>query len=158
MDIISNGLDILAYMVDVFTPQKRSEVMSRIKGRNTRLEASGFSLLREVGLRFRRYPKGIFGHPDAANKKKKIAIFIDSDFWHGYNYQIGKFHKNLPNEYWHKKIRTNIYRDKSVNAKLTNEGWVVIRIWEHELEAHERKKTLNRVLNFLKTHNIVLAT
>ena len=73
-------------MTDIFSKQKRSEIMAKVKSKDTRFEEEGFSLLRKAGLNYRRHPKGIFGSPDAANKSKRIAVFFDSDFWHGYRY------------------------------------------------------------------------
>jgi len=125
-------------MTDVFSKKKRAQIMSKIKGKNTKLEETGYSILRECDLNFRKHPKGIYGNPDAANKRLGIAVFFDSDFWHGYNYYKG-FHKKLPNDYWHKKIQTNIARDIKVNMALRKSGWKVLRFWEHDLIKNKNK-------------------
>jgi len=74
---------------------------------------------------------------DIALPKKKIAVFIDGDFWHGYNFSERK--KRLPKKYWIKKIEDNIARDKKNRAKLKREGWKVLRIWEHEIKKNPEK-------------------
>jgi DNA mismatch endonuclease (patch repair protein) len=125
-------------MVDVFTPEKRSEVMSMIRSKGTKLEEKGFALLRLAGLNFRKHPKGIYGRPDAGNKSKKIAVFFDSDFWHGYQYKK-KLIKRLPAGYWPEKIARNIQRDKIVTKRLLTEGWLVLRFWEHEITRNPEK-------------------
>ena len=69
-------------MTDVFSVKKRREIMSKIRGKNTGLEKIGYSMLDESKVSYIKHPKGIYGNPDAANKKLKIAIFFDSNFWH----------------------------------------------------------------------------
>ena len=95
-------------------------------------------MLDESKVSYIKHPKGIYGNPDAANKKLKIAIFFDSNFWHGFNYYKG-FHKKLPNDYWHKKIQDNIKRDLNVNSILFTQGWTVIRFWEHDMIKNKNK-------------------
>ena len=83
--------------------------------------------------------KTIFGKPDVVFKGKKIAVFVDSEFWHGKDYPNGR---NIPkenNEYWVKKIERNIARDKEVNRTLENEGWTIIRIWSKDLKKNLEK-------------------
>lgn len=126
-------------MVDVFTKEKRSEIMSKIRGKNTKIELAVFRGLRKRGIYFQRYYKSPVGTPDIALPRKKKAIFIDGDFWHGY--QFSKFKKRLPKEYWLEKIERNMKRDRSNRAKLRKNGWKVLRVWEHEI-----KKDLDRVL------------
>ncbi|OGH13652.1 MAG: hypothetical protein A2860_00310 [Candidatus Levybacteria bacterium RIFCSPHIGHO2_01_FULL_37_33] len=125
-------------MTDVFSVKKRREIMSKIRGKNTGLEKIGYSMLDESKVSYIKHPKGIYGNPDAANKKLKIAIFFDSNFWHGFNYYKG-FHKKLPNDYWHKKIQDNIKRDLNVNSILFTQGWTVIRFWEHDMIKNKNK-------------------
>lgn len=86
-------------------------------------------------LNLRAHPKGIFGNPDFANKQKKIALFIDGCFWHGC-----KFHFKCPKknpDYWLEKIATLRKRDQHVTETLVQDGWAVIRIWEHDLKEME---------------------
>jgi DNA mismatch endonuclease (patch repair protein) len=80
-------------------------------------------------------PKNIIGHPDIAFPDKKIAIFVDGCFWHGCPY----CNRTLPKtnkDYWVQKISKNLRRDQEVTGALVNEGWKVIRIWEHNLRKH----------------------
>lgn len=116
--------------------------MSNIKGKLTGLEQVGWELLKEAGLTFRKHPKGIFGNPDAANKSKKLAIFFDSEFWHGYEWRNRKGNIKSNRAFWVSKIERNVARDKAVNKRLRSEGWTVIRLWEHQLSARNKSKTL----------------
>lgn len=77
------------------------------------------------------YPK-MFGNPDFALPQKKIVIFCDGDFWHGY-----KFHekKKPAKKYWKEKISNNIKRDRRITRSLRYRGWSVLRFWEHDIEA-----------------------
>jgi len=119
-------------MADMFTSKKRSEIMSHIKSKGTTLEEKGFKILKDAGFHYRKHPKGIYGKPDAGNKSKKIAVFFDSDFWHGY--ELKKTLKRMPNDYWVEKIKRNALRDKIVTKRLISKGWKVLRLWEHEIE------------------------
>ncbi|OIO55826.1 hypothetical protein AUJ46_00205 [Candidatus Peregrinibacteria bacterium CG1_02_54_53] len=129
-------------MADIFSKRRRSEIMSNIKGKLTGLEQIGWEILKEAGFTFRKHPKGIFGKPDAANKSKKIAVFFDSEFWHGYKWKIRKGNIKSNQVFWVAKIERNIARDKAVNVRLRSEGWTVIRLWEHQLAARKKIKTI----------------
>ncbi len=111
--------------------------MSSVKSSNTGLEKNLFSLLKKNGVgNFTKHPKNIPGKPDLAFKKLKIAVFIDSCFWHGC-----PSHLRMPKSnrgYWTAKIERNIARDKEVRALLRRNGWSVLQIWEHDL-AREKK-------------------
>ena len=117
--------------------------MSKIRSKGTKLEFKGFEILKKAKLNYRKYPKGIFGNPDAANKKRKIAIFFDSDFWHGFNYKL--FQSKLKDSYWIEKINKNIKRDKIVTRYLTKKGWKCIRLWEHDL-IKKSEKCLEKII------------
>ena len=116
-------------MTDIFTPEKRSWVMSRIRSRDTKIEKSMASLLRKNKIRYRRFPK-VFGSPDFI-VEKKILVFCDGDFWHGYGY--GK-KKRPRKKFWRDKIERNMGRDRKVTRKLRADGWSVVRLWEHDIE------------------------
>lgn len=138
-------------MADVFTKKKRSEIMSRIRSKDTKLETDFFKLVKQTlypkGLRYRKHYKKLAGKPDIVFVKRKIAIFIDGDFWHGYNF--GKTKNRLPKKYWRGKIENNIKRDKKISKILKKAGWVVIRIWEHEIKKRPAK-ALNKIVYALK--------
>lgn len=121
-------------MPDAFSKKKRSQIMSKIKSRETKLELNFKELL--TGLRFRYQPK-VIGKPDFASKKLKIAIFVDSCFWHKCPRHFRKPNSNK--SYWKPKINRNFERAKEVNKILKKEGWKIIRFWEHEVMKHPKK-------------------
>jgi len=122
-------------MPDIFTPKKRSWVMSRIRAKNTKIDLRMKKILSEKKIKFEMYPK-MFGNPDFIIKRKKIAIFCDGDFWHGYRYD----EKKKPGKmFWRDKIEGNIARDRRVSRKLRREGWSVLRFWEHDIERKPEK-------------------
>jgi len=117
-------------MADIFSPEKRSWVMSRIRGTNTKIDLKMKQLLSETSCKSQMYPK-MFGNPDFIIKRKKIAIFCDGDFWHGYKYAE---RKKPAKKFWRDKIEGNMRRDKRISRKLRREGWSVLRFWEHDIE------------------------
>jgi len=117
-------------MTDVFTPEKRSWVMSRIRGTNTKIDLKMKKILSQQHYRFQMYPK-MFGNPDFIIKRKRIAIFCDGDFWHGYRYDSKK---KPAKKFWRNKIEENMRRDKRISRKLRRDGWSVLRFWEHDIE------------------------
>jgi len=124
-------------MTDVFTKEKRSWVMSRIRGTNTKIDLKMKKILSQRRYSFQMYPK-MFGNPDFIIKRKRIAIFCDGDFWHGYRY----YSKKKPaKKFWREKIEGNMRRDRKVSRKLRREGWSVLRFWEHDIEKHPEKCT-----------------
>ncbi|MCH7648371.1 MAG: very short patch repair endonuclease [Thaumarchaeota archaeon] len=122
-------------MTDVITPEKRSWVMSRIRGKNTKIDLKMKKILSQQHYKFQMYPK-MFGSPDFTIKRKKIAIFCDGDFWHGYNYDSKK---KPAKKFWRDKIEGNMSRDKKVSRKLRSDGWSVLRFWEHDIEKNPQK-------------------
>ena len=113
-------------------PISRSENMSRIKNKNTSIELLLRKELWKRGLRYRVNDKSIFGKPDIVFKRKKIAIFCDSEFWHGKKFLEGEIPKSNT-EFWVKKLTRNIRRDKEVNEKLKKDGWIVLRYWGKDI-------------------------
>ena len=116
-------------MTDIFTPEKRSWVMSRIRSKDTKIEKKTASLLRKNKIHYRRFPK-IFGSPDFV-VEKKVLVFCDGDFWHGYGYSKKK---RPQKKFWRDKIERNMKRDRKVTRKLRADGWSVVRLWEHDIE------------------------
>jgi len=110
--------------------------MSRIRSRNTRLEV-GFlkKLSAEVyprGFRYRKHYSRLAGKPDIVFIKEKVAVFLDGDFWHGYN--LKKLGRKVPKKYWLPKIERTISRDKRYTVELRKANWIVLRFWEHQIE------------------------
>lgn len=119
-------------MPDVFSKQKRSEVMSRIRGKaNKDTELLMIQILRKDHITGWRRNQKVFGRPDFVFPKQKVALFVDGCFWH-----VCPKHFNMPknNEmFWMQKMKANQERDKFVVKTLKLSKWKVIRIWEHEL-------------------------
>ncbi len=133
--------------MDVFDKEKRSEIMSHIKSKNTKAEMLVFKELRRRGIYFQKHYKKAPGSPDIALPRKKIAVFIDGDFWHGYRFS--RYRDRLPKEYWREKIENNIRRDKKNKRILRKCGWKVMRVWEHELKKSIFDKTVKQIIEFL---------
>lgn len=134
-------------MADVFTKEKRSEIMSLIRAKNTGIEKKAFAFLRKHKIYFYPHYSKVPGKPDIALPSKKIAIFIDGDFWHGYRFK--EWRRRIPKEYWREKIASNIERDARNRRALRRKGWKVMRIWGHEL-IKKPEKTLLKIAHFLK--------
>ena len=132
-------------MTDIFTPKKRSWVMSRIRSRDTGIEKKTAHLLRKNKIHYRRFPK-VFGSPDFA-VEKKVLVFCDGDFWHGYRYSKKK---KPPKKFWRDKIERNMKRDRKVTRKLRADGWSVVRLWEHDIEKNPGL-CLRRILKKIKS-------
>lgn len=132
--------------MDVFTKKKRSEIMSKIRSKNTKAELIVFRELRKRKIYFQKHYKKVAGSPDIAIPRKKIVIFIDGDFWHGRNF--AKDRNRLPKKYWRKKIETNIARDRKNGAKLKKEGWKVLRVWERGI-TRASQKNIGKIVNFI---------
>lgn len=131
-------------MADIFSSKKRSEIMSKIKGQDSKIELELRKNIWAQGLRYRKNSGSFFGKPDIVFKKYKTAIFIDSCFWHGC-----KKHCRLPKtnkKFWKQKIDKNKKRDKDVNKHYKKSGWKIIRVWEHSI-----RKDITNVANKIKT-------
>ena len=118
------------------SPELNHKIMSSIRGKETGIEVRLRKALYAKGLRYRKNSKYIFGHPDVSMKGLKIAIFCDSEFWHGKNFAENEAKLTTNREYWVKKITRNIERDQEVNARLRGEGYTVLRFWGEEIEKH----------------------
>ena len=116
------------------TTEARSILMSRIKGKNTKPEITVRKAMWNEGIRYRINNSNIIGKPDIAIVKYKLAIFIDGEYWHGYNWASKKKRLKTNIEYWTNKIEGNINRDHNTNALLKAEGWTVLRFWEKEIK------------------------
>ncbi len=136
-------------MSDNLTPQQRSYCMSRIKGKDTGLEKTVRSKLHQKGLRFRKHVKKLPGTPDIVFRKAKVVVFIDGDFWHGYRFNRWE---NKVSDFWKKKISGNLLRDKRNHRKLKNEGWSVIRLWQHEIK-RDHKDCIKRIETVLQRNS-----
>lgn len=120
--------------MDCHTKIQRSKNMRAIKSTGTKDEVRLAKALWKLGYRYRKNDKRIFGKPDLTFKKFKLAIFVDSEFFHGKNWEIEKDRIKTNIEFWHKKIGRNIERDKEVNTYLKNNGWKVLRFWTKDIK------------------------
>ena len=124
-------------MSDVFTKEKRSEVMSHIRSRgNKDTELLMIQILRKNHLTGWRRNLPVLGKPDFVFPKRKLALFVDGCFWHCCPEHSTKPKNN--SEFWEKKLQGNKKRDEYVSEELTKTGWNVVRIWEHELKNPEQ--------------------
>lgn len=126
----------------------RSENMSRIRSKDTSIEIILRKALWSRGIRYRKNCKDVYGKPDICFKGKKIAVFCDSEFWHGKYYLEGKYIPKTNIEYWVVKLEKNIARDNIVNDKLKNDGWIVLRFWEKEIKQN-LEFCVEQILNHL---------
>ena len=118
---------------DKTTTDKRSSVMSKIRSRGTKFETDFIDeLSRMVKEKFETHVKDIRGKPDIVFRGKKVCVFLDSNFWHGWQYPRWKH--LLKNDFWRNKIEKNRLRDRNTTQYLRREGWAVIRIWEHSIK------------------------
>ena len=130
-------------MPEKFSKETRSRIMSRIRSKETKLEILFRKELYRQGIRGYRLYRKMLGNPDIAFIKRKIAIFIDGDFWHGHNWKVKG--KVPPKVYWQAKIKGNMERDKRITLQLRKGGWQVIRLWEHDV-----KESLQKCINKVK--------
>lgn len=125
-----------------YTTKKRSKIMSNIRGKNTKPEMLFRRALWNKGVRYRVDSKKLPGKPDVSIIKYNLAIFIDGEFWHGYNWTEQKDKIKSNRKFWVPKIERNMQRDQEVNQQLTDLGFTVFRFWEKEL-----RKDLDNCIN-----------
>ena len=134
-------------MADTVDRIRRSEIMSSIKGFDTKPEIIVRKYLFNKGFRFRLHDKSIPGNPDIILKKYNCLIFVNGCFWHGHKnckiYVMPKTNK----KFWYSKIENNIRRDKKNLNTLKKIGWRVIVVWECELNNLKREVILQRIMN-----------
>lgn len=139
---------IIWYM-DNLTKEQRKKNMQSIKSQNTKMENIVCTGLWCKGIRFRKNVKDLPGKPDIAIKKYKIAIFLDSCFWHKCPLHFVRPKSN--NSYWDKKIERNVCRDEEVNSFYHQNGWHLLRVWEHQFKTkHSQQETLNEIIKFIE--------
>ena len=125
--------------MDKHTPEQRRKNMQAIKNKDSQIELLLRKELWKRGLRYQKNRTDIFGKPDIVFKGKKIAIFCDSEFWHGYNWEERKKDFKSHQEFWIPKIERNMERDIEVTNKLESEGWTVLRFWGNEIKKDTEK-------------------
>ena len=116
------------------TKEQISYNMQQVKNRDSKIEVLLRKELWARGLRYRKNVNRIYGKPDIVFIGKKVAVFCDSEFWHGYNWEERKKDFKSHQEFWIPKIERNMERDAEVTTKLESEGWTVIRFWGNEIK------------------------
>jgi DNA mismatch endonuclease, patch repair protein len=138
-------------MTDVFSKEKRSAIMSGVKSRgNLATELRLVHILRDHGIKGWRRHFPICGTPDFVFPNRRLAIFVDGCFWHGC-----PLHGSLPmanRAFWERKLDRNKERDKEVRRELRKAGWLVLRIWQHELR--EPDSAVRKIKRSLGQHQI----
>lgn len=131
-----------------YTTKKRSKIMSKIRGKNTKPELIFRKALWKKGVRYRIDNKKLPGKPDVSIQKYKLAVFIDGEFWHGYNWDERKDSIKSNRDFWVPKIERNIQRDREVNRLLMDTGYTVFRFWEKEIK-NDLNKCIYDVLVYI---------
>lgn len=119
--------------MDKLTREQRKKNMQSVKNKDSKIETMLAKELWKRGYRYRKNEKSVYGKPDITFKKYKLAIFVDSEFWHGKDWEQRKFDHKSNQEFWYKKIERNIERDIEVNFELERLGWIVQRFWGKEI-------------------------
>jgi|TARA_Y100000310_G_C20594068_1_gene769595 DNA mismatch endonuclease (patch repair protein) len=133
--------------MDNLTVEQRKKNMSNIRSQNTLPEKKVMCELRRRKIYFTKNVKSIEGKPDILFRRKKVAVFIDSDFWHCHPTRFIIPKTNT--DYWSEKINNNKQRDRKVNKILKDKGWSVIRIWEYDINKNF-DRSMNQIISAIK--------
>lgn len=120
--------------MDNHTPEQRRKNMQAVKNKDSQIELLLRKELWRRGLRYQKNSKKVYGHPDIVFLGKKVAVFVDSEFWHGYDWENRKNDFKSHQDFWIPKIKRNMQRDIEVNNTLQAEGWIVLRFWGKEIK------------------------
>lgn len=116
------------------TTEQISYNMKQVKSKDSEIEQLLRKELWSRGIRYRKNVRKVFGNPDIAFIGLKIAVFCDSEFWHGYDWGNRKNDFKSNRDFWIPKIERNMERDKEVNEHLKRDGWIVLRFWGNEIK------------------------
>lgn len=133
-------------MTDVFKPRKRSEIMSHIRSKHTSPELAVRKTLNKLGFKFRLHVENLPGKPDFANKKEKIAIFVNGCFWHQHKNCKRNSSPRTNISYWLPKLAKNVSRQKLDFRMLRKMEWKVIVIWECQTKDLENLESKTKKL------------
>lgn len=145
----TNKKSIKSGIMDKLNKEQRRKNMQAVKSYGSRIEVLLAKELWKRGYRYRKNNKKVYGKPDFTFKKYKIAIFVDSEFWHGKDWDERKKEIHTNKDFWYKKIERNIERDKEVNDYLVKAGWQVLRFWGHNIET-ELSNCVQKIENTIK--------
>ena len=135
-------------MTDIFDPEKRSQIMSRIRGRDTRPEMIVRRIAHGLGFRFRLHRKDLPGRPDIVFPRHQAVIVVHGCFWHRHPGCKRASSPKTRVRYWQNKFEDNVVRDKRNETGLRDLGWKVMVIWECETKDHEAVAA--RIESFLR--------
>jgi len=133
--------------MDNLTKEQRHKNMQNIRSKDTLPERMTMRELRRRKIYFASYVAKIAGKPDIVFRRKKVVVFIDSDFWHGHPTRCIMPKSNR--DYWEKKIARNRERDKEVNLFLKKDKWKIIRIWEYDVK-YNFERAIKRIIKAIK--------
>ena len=134
--------------MDTLTPEKRSEVMRRIRSKDTKPEKRLRCALHKAGFRFRLHCKSLPGSPDIVFPAKQKVIFVHGCFWHSHRCRYGSYRPKSNRDYWLPKLAENKKRDMRNRRRLTTLGWRSLTVWECELRNLDR--ALAKAIRFLQ--------
>ena len=140
-------------MADDLTPVQRRKNMQAIRSKDTKIEITLRTALWQKGIRYRKNYAKVIGKPDIAITKCKIAVFCDSDFWHGYDWENRNQRIKSNRDYWIPKIERNMARDREVTRTLESEGWLVLRFWEWQIKKHP-EECIDMIVNAVHQRSI----
>ena len=134
-------------MTDVFTTEKRSWIMSRVKGCDTKPEILVRSIVHRMGLRFRVHRRDLPGNPDIVLPRHAKVIFVHGCFWHGHKECPRSKRPTTNKDFWNRKLDRNVERDKRFRRMLRSMGWKVLVVWQ--CETRKPEKLLGKMERFL---------
>lgn len=120
--------------MDKHSPEQRRRNMQAVKNKDSQIEVALRKALFAKGYRYRKNYTKVFGKPDIVFTKEKIAVFCDSEFWHGYDWERRKLDFKSRQDFWIPKIERNMERDREVNLHLETEGYIVLRYWGKQIK------------------------
>lgn len=132
-----------------YTTKQRSANMAKIKAKNSVPELILRKALWAKGVRYRIHKKNLPGNPDLIIKKYRLAVFVDGDFWHGYEWEKKKDKIKTNSAFWIPKIERNIQKDRHTNSSLRKMGFTVMRFWEHEVK-ESLDACINQILLYIE--------
>ena len=120
--------------MDKLTPAQRRKNMQRVRNKDSQIELKLRRALWHAGFRYRKNLRSVFGCPDVVFLRLKIAVFCDSEFWHGFDWENRKHDFKSRQDFWIPKIERNMARDREVNEHLTAQGWIVLRFFGKQIQ------------------------
>ena len=128
-------------MTDIYSQEKRSAIMSRIRDRDTKPERIVRSVLHRLGLRFRLIAGDLPGRPDIVLRSRRTVVFVNGCNWHGHRCAKGRSRAKVNAEFWAKKLSDNVKRDRKNLVALRRQGWRVVAVWECETKNIEELRS-----------------